>query len=54
MLCAPTLSAGDGALLEIVRFGAVTVLVFDAQLVEGEQEAPGVGGLVPPSGSIDA
>ena len=54
MLCAPTVSAGDGADFTSDRFGPDTVLVLEEQVPGVVQVGPGVGGLGPPVGSIEA
>ena len=54
MLRAPSIRPGVGADFAIVKFGAVTLLEFLAQLPTAVQVGPGVGGLGPPVGSIEA
>ena len=54
VLWAPTDSAGVGADFTTARTGAETVLVLEPQLPAVVHAGPGVGGVGPPVGSIDA
>ena len=54
MLWAPTANPGAGADFAIDRLGAETVAVDEEQLPAVVHDGPGVGGEVPPVGSIEA